>query len=87
MGWQAALTEAVRVLCPGAIFIGYDLTDTRVARLIHRLDSSLFRILSPSELGTGLAEAGFTTVAVQASVSGHLIRFSAEKPYTRSDQA
>jgi SAM-dependent methyltransferase len=78
--WQSALAEALRVLRPGGIFLGYDLADTRVARLIHRLDRSPFRMLSASELEDGLAQAGFTAINVKTSVSGHLIRFSAENP-------
>jgi ubiquinone/menaquinone biosynthesis C-methylase UbiE len=80
--WKAALTEAARVLRPGGIFLGYDLTDTLVAGLIHRLDRSPFQMLSAAELGAGLAEAGFIAITVEASVRGHLVRFSAEKPHS-----
>lgn len=79
IAWQDALTEAARVLRPGGVFIGYDLTDTRLARLIHRADRSPHRIISVAELLHGLVSAGLEAVSVHPSGWGHLMRFRAEK--------
>lgn len=79
IAWREALTEAARVLRPGGVFVGYDLTDTWLARVTHRLDGSPHLILSPDELRAGLAAAGFTRIVVRPWAAGHLVRFWAEK--------
>lgn len=78
--WPLALAEAARVLRPGGIFLGYDLTDTRAARLVHRADGSPFRMISPAQLREGLDDAGLREIAVEESFAGHLMRFRARKP-------
>jgi ubiquinone/menaquinone biosynthesis C-methylase UbiE len=77
--WLDALSEASRVLRPGGMFVGYDLTDTKLARAIHRLDGSPHKIIAPIELRDGLSVAGFVDVAVSVSVREHLMRFRATK--------
>jgi SAM-dependent methyltransferase len=79
IAWREALGEAARVLRPGGAFLGYDLTNTRLARLTHRLDGSPHLILSAPELRDGLAAAGFTAITTRHSAAGHLMRFRAEK--------
>ena len=77
--WLDALTEAARVLRPRGMLVGYDLTDTRAARFIHRVDGSPHRIITPEELRDGLAVAGFTDIDVTVAASAHLMRFRATK--------
>lgn len=79
IAWQEALAEAFRVLRPGGTFIGYDLIDTRLARLIHCADGSPHRIIATSEMREGLSVAGFGDVTVRSSALSHLMRFSAVK--------
>ena len=79
IAWQEALSEAWRVLKPGGTFLGYDLTDTRIARLIHRVDGSPHRMIAPAEMRDGLVCAGFVDVTVGVSVRAHLMRFRARK--------
>lgn len=80
IAWPEALAEAARVLRLGGIFVGYDITDTRAARITHRLDRSPHLLIAPQALRTGLAAAGLTHVAVRLSAAGHLMRFRAVKP-------
>lgn len=40
ISWREALREGARVLRPGGVFLGYDPTDTRAARLTHKIDGS-----------------------------------------------
>ena len=75
--WRPALAEAARVLRPGGLFIGYDLCDTGIARIVHRLDGSPFRLLSPSQLREALAAAGFEEIVVEERFRSHLMRFQA----------
>lgn len=77
--WLDALSEAARVLRPGGMFVGYDLTNTGAARFVHRVDGSAHRIISPEELRAGLAGAGFTDIAVTVAARTHLMRFRATK--------
>lgn len=77
--WLDALGEAARVLRPGGMLVGYDLTDTRAARFIHRVDGSPHGIIAPEELRDGLAVTGFTDIAVTVAARAHLMRFRATK--------
>ncbi len=77
--WLDALSEVARVLRPGGMFVGYDLTDTRAARLAHRVDGSPHRIIALEELRDGLAVGSFTDIAVNADFRAHLMRFRATK--------
>jgi ubiquinone/menaquinone biosynthesis C-methylase UbiE len=78
--WQEALAEAARVLRPGGLLLGYDLTETRLAHIIHRLDGSPHDLLSPDELRHGLSMIGFRDVQVDAHFSSHVMRFHAKTP-------
>jgi ubiquinone/menaquinone biosynthesis C-methylase UbiE len=82
--WAAALGEAARVLRPGGLFVGYDFTDTRFARAIHRVDRSPHRILAAAELRRGLEAVGFEDVSVRTSYRDHAMRFRARAPGTSS---
>jgi SAM-dependent methyltransferase len=75
IAWQEALAEALRVLRPGGTFIGYDLTDTRIARLVHRADGSPHQIIAMGEMRDRLAAAGFVGISVRTSAGSHLMRF------------
>lgn len=80
IAWREALSEATRVLRPGGVFIGYDLTDTRLARAVHRVDGSPHRMVASQEMRNGLLSAGLAKISVEPSAMKHLMRFRAEKP-------
>lgn len=77
--WRAALGEVARVLRPGGALIGYDLTDTRVARWIHAIDRSPHRLIRPGELTDALSDLGLVEITLDLSAVGHLMRFRAVK--------
>lgn len=77
--WEDALAEVVRVLKPGGTFVGYDLTDTMLSRLIHQADRSPHRLISPGRLASGLTRAGFDDVAVRVTLGNHVMRFAASR--------
>lgn len=78
--WVAALAETHRVLKPGGRLLGYDLTATRLARVVHWVDRSPYRLISPTDLEGGLTRAGFDDVQVHPGWASHVMRFSARKP-------
>jgi len=79
MEWEKALAETNRVLRPGGQLLGYDLTDTPVARWIHRLDRSPHRLLRRDDLADGLASVGFEEITVWPTLCGQVMRFRATK--------
>lgn len=86
VSWEPALAEACRVLRPGGRLLGYDLTDTSLARVVHRLDGSPHRLIRPEALRAALAAAGFEAIEVDLSAAGHLMRFAARKPAAPAPQ-
>ena len=80
IAWREALLEAARVLRPGGVFLGYDLTDTRLARFVHRADGSPHHLVSAVDMAKGLADAGFADVEIHRFAGNHLMRFRARKP-------
>lgn len=75
--WETALGEAARVLRPGGVLAGYDLTTSPPARLAHTLDRSPHRFMARAELHPVLASLPFTDIRI--SHSPGMIRFRALK--------
>ena len=82
--WRTGIQEVSRVLRPGGIFVGYDLTRTTFARVLHWVDRSPHRLVASRELEPTLASVGLQTQKFSVSFRGHLMRFAAEKPLSDS---
>ena len=78
--WPAALDEARRVLRPGGLLLGYDLTRTLAAEAIHFVDRSPHRLIKADNLAAQLVSSGFNEVAVDSAWRGHVMRFSGRAP-------
>ncbi|HXY63832.1 MAG TPA: class I SAM-dependent methyltransferase [Mycobacterium sp.] len=76
--WERAVAEAVRVLRPGGIVVGYDLVRTPLASLFHRLDGSPHRLIVPDDFQDECARNGLTS-SLQSRLFGHVMRFVAHK--------
>ena len=76
--WERAVAEAARVLRPGGIFVGYDLTRTRLASLFHRLDGSPYRLIAPDDFRAECTRHGLTAT-LQSRLLGHVMQFVARK--------
>lgn len=76
--WEGVLAEVVRVTRPGGMVVGYDLTDTAVARVVHRLDGSEHRLLRPAELERELGRLGAHGPRVEQALGGATMRFRAQ---------
>lgn len=76
--WEAAVAEIARVLKPGGVFVGYDLTRTPVATAVHRVDRSPFRLVNPHELAAEGLRHGLR-IDTGTKVFGHVMQFSAAK--------
>jgi ubiquinone/menaquinone biosynthesis C-methylase UbiE len=76
--WPSAVAEAARVLRPGGTLIGYDLTASPAARLLHRVDRSPHRLVQPAELACTARHLGLD-VSIRTGWAGHVMRFLAQK--------
>src|ERR1700761_3107646 len=79
--WEGAVAEVARVLRPGGIFVGYDLTRTALASLFHRLDGSPHRLIVPDDFRTECARHGLAA-SLQSRLLGRVMRFVAHKHVT-----
>lgn len=78
--WRGALGEAARVLRPGGVLVGYDLTRTTLARLVHWADRSPHRLVAAAQFGPAIEGAGLLRRHLDVSFRGHVVRFVADKP-------
>jgi ubiquinone/menaquinone biosynthesis C-methylase UbiE len=76
--WERAVAEVARVLRSGGVFVGYDLTRTRLASLFHRLDGSPHRLLAPDDFRAECARNGLT-ISLRSRFIGHVMQFVAHK--------
>ena len=77
--WEQALAQVARVLRPGGLVVGYDLVESRLSRLIHRLDRSPHRMATATGLRSRLAELPFDDITVQPALAGLVTRFRARR--------
>ena len=78
---RAALAECARILRPGGLMIGYDLTRAGPAAWLHRNARAVHghALATPDELRSALAEVGFGPIRVEVGLGGLVARFSATK--------
>jgi ubiquinone/menaquinone biosynthesis C-methylase UbiE len=72
--WEKALDEVARVLRPGGLFVGYDLTPTTVATVVHRIDRSPFRLVDPAQF-RDRCESNAMPAALTTGLAGHVMQF------------
>ncbi|WP_180537089.1 class I SAM-dependent methyltransferase [Micrococcus luteus] len=78
VNWKAAVAEAARVLKPGGMLIGYDLTASPTARLLHLVDRSPHQLVAPADLAATARQVGLD-VSIRTGWAGHVMRFRAHK--------
>lgn len=79
IGWEQALGEIARVLRPGGTVAGYDLVESGVSRLTHRLDRSPHRMATVDALRDRFGELPFDDVTVMPGLGGLVARFHAHR--------
>src|SRR5688500_1393822 len=62
--WEQALAEIARVLRPGGVVVGYDLIESWMSRLTHRVDRSPHRMATTVGVQTHLGDLPFQDVTV-----------------------
>jgi ubiquinone/menaquinone biosynthesis C-methylase UbiE len=77
--WEAAIGEAIRVLRPGGVLVGYDLVASRPARWLHQAEGARHRMMAPGELRGRLAELPVEAVRLRPGLAGLVARFTARK--------
>ena len=75
----AALGECARVLRPGGLMIGYDLTRAGPAAWLHRNGHPGHALATPDELRSTLGKAGFGSISISSGLGGLVARFSARE--------
>ena len=78
--WEKAIAEVARVLRPGGIFIGYDLTASRAASWVHLADRSPHRLIERGAFEPVLGHVGLDVIGLRYSFGGRMLRFAARKP-------
>jgi SAM-dependent methyltransferase len=77
--WGAALGEAIRVLRPGGVLVGYDLMASRPAQWLHQAEGTRHRLMAPGELRDRLAGLPVEAVRLRPGLAGLAVRFTARK--------
>ncbi|HEY3008406.1 MAG TPA: methyltransferase domain-containing protein [Micromonosporaceae bacterium] len=78
IAWETALDEAVRVLRPDGVLVGYDLLATRTARLLHQAEGSRHRLMTLADLGAHLDRLP-VEAHLRPALAGVLVRFIVHK--------
>jgi SAM-dependent methyltransferase len=76
---EGALAEAVRVLRPGGLLLGYDLLDTAPTRLLHVGEGRDTRLLRPDQLGAELTRLQTVGIHIRPGIANLVVRFAARK--------
>lgn len=79
--WEAALTEALRVLKPGGWIVGYDILDTFLFRLFHKLERADVRLLTLSEIQSFLDPAPADRALLIPGSTRSTVRFKIRKTH------
>ena len=77
--WEKAIAEVARVLRPGGIFTGYDLTASRAASWVHLADRSPHRLIERGAFAPVLRQVKLDVVGLRYSFGGRVLRFTARK--------
>jgi ubiquinone/menaquinone biosynthesis C-methylase UbiE len=81
IAWEATVGEAVRVLRPGGVLVGYDLVAGRPARWLHQAEGARHRLMTLGELRDRLAELSVEAVQLRPSLAGLAVRITARKTF------
>ncbi|MDP9333335.1 MAG: class I SAM-dependent methyltransferase [Actinomycetota bacterium] len=84
VAWEKALTEAVRVLRPGGLLLGYDLVAAGAMRWLHRAEDADHRMVGIDELRAELERLPVVDVSVRPGLGRVVMRFKARRAPTRS---
>jgi len=76
--WERAISEAVRVVRPDGVVLGYDLTDTPITRWSHGLDRSTARPLQTTQLRDRVGVLP-VDAEIEATWHGLVVRFALTK--------
>jgi SAM-dependent methyltransferase len=79
VAWEQALAEAVRVLRPGGMLLGYDLVGAGPMRWLGRAEGADHRMVAIDEIRAELARLPVVDVAVRPGLGQVVMRFKARR--------
>lgn len=79
MDWERALDEAVRVLRPGGLLVGYDLVASTPAKWLHQAQRERYRLVPPGEFRTTVHDLRLDDVRIRPAMRGLAMRFVARR--------
>jgi ubiquinone/menaquinone biosynthesis C-methylase UbiE len=79
VAWEKALTEAVRVLRPGGLLLGYDLVGAGPMRWLHGAEDADHRMVGIDELRAELARLPVVDVSVRPGLARVVMRVKARR--------
>jgi SAM-dependent methyltransferase len=77
--WEQAFAEAVRVLKPGGLLLGYDLVGSAPWRMLHRMEGAAYRLIRVDELRAVFDDLPVHDVEIRRGLGGQVVRFTARK--------
>jgi ubiquinone/menaquinone biosynthesis C-methylase UbiE len=77
--WERAFREALRVLRPGGVLVGYDLLSTAPLRLLHRAEGQPFRMMTLDALRRDITVLPVAKSTIRSSLIGFTVRFVVTK--------
>ncbi len=75
VAWELAVAEAVRVLRPGGLLLGYDLLATPPWRALHWVEGAPHRLFTADQLRSVLNDLPVGSATVRVARGGQVARF------------
>jgi SAM-dependent methyltransferase len=79
IAWEIAVDEAIRVLRPGGVLIGYDLVASRIARWLRQAEGPGHRLMTLGQLRDRLDDLPIEASTLRPGLAGLVVRFIARK--------
>ena len=73
--WEGALRDALRVVRPGGVLVGYDLLSTMPLRILHHVEGQPYRMMTLDALRDVAMELPLVDATLTSTFAGFAVRF------------